>query len=275
MNTTSQELHTSQPSQNKEVAIQIFSNPQFGHIRTSIKNGEPLFCLYDVAAALGYSKPSKAVIDHCKGVTILETPTKGGIQRVKFGKEAEVYRLIMKSKTPRAEAFQDWVCEDVLPSIRQTGKYAIAEYHIPKSLSEALEFASKQAKTIEEQNVQLMLQAPEVLFAKAIGDSEDYSLVAELSKILHQEGVDIGEKRLYEWLRQNQFLCSKGSYRNQPTQRAMNIGLFRIVKEIITKPNGETKIATTTKLTSKGISYFTKKFLKKKNTLALAPTICE
>ena len=107
--------------------VKIFENAQFGQVRTAGTSDEPLFCLVDIARALEYSNPAKAVIDHCKGVTILETPTNGGIQKVKFGKESEVYRLIMKSNTEKAEAFQDWVCGEVLPSIRKSGGYIAAQ----------------------------------------------------------------------------------------------------------------------------------------------------
>lgn len=108
--------------------IQIFSNPTFGEIRTQMSaGGEPLFCLVDVAKALGYANPAKAVIDHCKGVTVLETPTNGGVQQIKYGKEGELYRLILKSNAPMAEAFQNWVCDEVLPSIRKQGGYMIAK----------------------------------------------------------------------------------------------------------------------------------------------------
>lgn len=104
--------------------IQIFNNPQFGEVRVAMtENGEPLFCLADVAKALGYSRPADAVSTHCKGVVILPTPTNGGVQQIKFGKEGDVYRLVMKSKLPDAEKFQDWVCDDVLPSIRKHGAY--------------------------------------------------------------------------------------------------------------------------------------------------------
>lgn len=104
--------------------IQIFQNEQFGQVRIAMnESNEPLFCLSDVAKALGYSNPAKAVIDHCKGVTVLETPTQSGVQPIKYGKESEVYRLTMKSKLPDAEKFQDWVCDEVLPSIRKHGGY--------------------------------------------------------------------------------------------------------------------------------------------------------
>lgn len=114
-----------------ENAIKIFENEEFGNIRVAMsEDNEPLFCLADVAKALGYSNPAKAVIDHCKGVTVLETPTENQhgatvMQKMKYGKEGEVYRLAMKSKLPDAEKFQDWVCGEVLPTIRKTGGYSV------------------------------------------------------------------------------------------------------------------------------------------------------
>lgn len=108
--------------------LQIFSNPTFGEIRTQMSaSGEPLFCLVDVAKALGYARPADAVSAHCKGVFILPTPTNGGVQQIKFGKEGELYRLILKSNTPMAESFQTWVCDEVLPSIRKQGGYMVAK----------------------------------------------------------------------------------------------------------------------------------------------------
>lgn len=99
--------------------IQIFKNESFGEVRVTEVNGEPMFCLVDVAKALGYARPADVASTHCKGVSILPTPTNRGTQQIKFGRESEVYRLVMKSKIPEAEKFQDWVCEDVLPSIRK------------------------------------------------------------------------------------------------------------------------------------------------------------
>ena len=109
-----------------EQAIQIFSNPQFGEIRTAGTADKPMFCASDVAKALGYANPAKAIIDHCKGVTVLETPTAGGLQQVKYISEPEVYRLIFKSNAPNAELFNSWLAEEVLPSIRKTGGYIAA-----------------------------------------------------------------------------------------------------------------------------------------------------
>jgi len=110
--------------------IQIFKNESFGEVRVTEVNGEPMFCLADVAKALEYTRPADAVAAHCKGVAVLPTPTYNQygaevIQQMKYGKESEVYRLIMKSKAKRAEEFQDWVCEEVLPTIRKTGSYSM------------------------------------------------------------------------------------------------------------------------------------------------------
>ena len=249
--------------------IQIFQNEQFGKVRITMnENDEPLFCLADVAKALGYSNPAKAVIDHCKGVTVLETPTQSGIQPIKYGKESEVYRLTMKSKLPNAEKFQDWVCDEVLPSIRKHGAYMTQET-LEKALTSpdflirlATNLKEEKQKRIEaEQKAELAEQtiksnAPKVLFADAVSTSQRSCLVAELAKILQQNGVNIGQNRLFAWMRENGYLCSKGQYYNQPTQKAMDLGLFELKQTTINKSDGSILVSTTTKVTGKGQVYF-------------------
>lgn len=256
--------------------IQIFPNEQFGKVRITMnENDEPLFCLADVAKALGYSNPAKAVIDHCKGVTVLETPTQSGIQPIKYGKESEVYRLTMKSKLPNAEKFQDWVCDEVLPSIRKHGAYMTQET-LEKALTSpdflirlATNLKEEKQKRIEaEQKAELAEQtiksnAPKVLFADAVSTSQRSCLVAELAKILQQNGVNIGQNRLFTWMRENGYLCSKGQYYNQPTQKSMDLGLFELKQTTINKPDGSILVSTTTKVTGKGQVYFVNKFLGK------------
>jgi len=256
--------------------IQIFQNEQFGKVRIAMnENEEPLFCLADVAKALGYSNPAKAVIDHCKGVTVLETPTQSGVQPIKYGKESEVYRLTMKSKLPNAEKFQDWVCDEVLPSIRKHGAYMTQET-LEKALTSpdflirlATNLKEEKQKRIEaEQKAELAEQtiksnAPKVLFADAVSTSQRSCLVAELAKILQQNGVNIGQNRLFTWMRENGYLCSKGQYYNQPTQKAMDLGLFELKQTTINKPDGSILVSTTTKVTGKGQVYFVNKFLGK------------
>lgn len=256
--------------------IQIFQNEQFGKVRITMnENDEPLFCLADVAKALGYSNPAKAVIDHCKGVTVLETPTQSGIQPIKYGKESEVYRLTMKSKLPNAEKFQDWVCDEVLPSIRKHGAYMTQET-LEKALTSpdflirlATNLKEEKQKRIEaEQKAELAEQtiksnALKVLFADAVSTSQRSCLVAELAKILQQNGVNIGQNRLFTWMRENGYLCSKGQYYNQPTQKSMDLGLFELKQTTINKPDGSILVSTTTKVTGKGQVYFVNKFLGK------------
>lgn len=249
--------------------IQIFQNEQFGKVRIAMnERNEPLFCLADVAKALGYSRPADAVNQHCKGVVILPTPTNGGVQDVKYGKESEVYRLTMKSKLPDAEKFQDWVCDEVLPSIRNHGAYMTNET-LEKALTSpdfliqlATNLKEEKQKRIEaEQKIQK--DAPKVLFADAVSTSQRSCLVAELAKILQQNGVNIGQNRLFSWMRENGYLCQKGDYYNQPTQKAMKLGLFELKKTSITKPDGSVLVTTTTKVTGKGQIYFVEKFLGK------------
>ena len=269
--------------------IQIFQNEQFGKVRIAMnENEEPLFCLADVAKALGYNRPADAVSQHCKGVVILPTPTNGGVQEMKYGKESEVYRLTMKSKLPDAEKFQDWVCDEVLPSIRKHGAYMTQET-LEKALTspdfliqlatnlkeekqkriEAEQKAELKQKRIEaEQKAELAEQtiksnAPKVLFADAVSTSQRSCLVAELAKILQQNGVNIGQNRLFAWMRENGYLCSKGQYYNQPTQKAMDLGLFELKQTTINKPDGSILVSTTTKVTGKGQVYFVNKFLGK------------
>lgn len=136
--------------------IQLFNSPQFGEIRTAGTPDKPLFCAVDIARALGYSNPAKAVIDHCKGVTVLETPTKGGLQQVKYISEPDMYRLIFKSSAPNAEQFNSWVSEEVLPQIRKTGGYipARAEDTPEEIMAKAVLVAQK---TIEEQKQRLQM----------------------------------------------------------------------------------------------------------------------
>lgn len=132
---------------------------------------------------------------------------------------------------------------------------------IPQTFAEALRLAANQAEQIEAQQKQLEAQAPKVLFAQSVETSSSSILVGELAKLMKQNGVDIGEKRLFVWLRENEYLCSYGSRYNQPTQKAMDLGLFEMKKTSITKPNGDVMVATTTKVTGKGQVYFINKFL--------------
>lgn len=134
---------------------------------------------------------------------------------------------------------------------------------VPHSFSEALMLAAKQQEQIEEQQKKIKQDAPKVLFADAVATSQRSCLVSELAKIIQQNGVNIGQNRLFQWLRDNGYLCAKGQYYNQPTQRAMEMGLFEIKQTTINKPDGSILVTTTTKVSGKGQVYFVNKFLQK------------
>lgn len=250
--------------------IQIFNNEQFGEIRTVVnESGDPLFCASDVAKALGYARPADAVADHCKGVSILPTPTNGGVQQVKFIKEADVYRLVMKSKAPNAEMFQDWVCEEVLPSIRKHGGYLVTksedtpEMIMARAVLVAQATIEKQSKLLAEKEAKIEADAPKVLFAEAVETSDSVCLVGELAKILKQNGVtNMGQNRLYKWLRSHCYLGNKGDNYNLPTQKAMNLGVFKVIKgRRIDRHTGGVVVTRTAKVTTKGLKYFINKFI--------------
>lgn len=232
--------------------IQIFNNPQFGEIRVQqSENGEPLFCAVDVAKALGYSNPSKAVIDHCKGVTVLETPTTNQwgaevIQNIKYVKESDVYRLVMKSKAPNAEKFQDWVCEEVLPSIRKTGIYSIKGFQTPKTFADALLLAYNQQKEIEEKTLLLEAQAPKVGYYDDVMMSESTMTTTQVAKTLGRSG---------QWLNRQLKSCGLIFFQSgqwlvkSPYDRC---GLHKVRTSTYTKSDGLTASKSSTVWTEKG-----------------------
>lgn len=154
--------------------LRVFRNEKFGEVRVSDIDGRPMFAATDVAKALGYSNPAKAVIDHCKGVSILGTPTKGGVQNIKYIPESDVYRLVMRSKLPSAEQFQDWVCDEVLPAIRKSGGYIVAkqddtpEIIMARALMVANETIERYKSQVSELERQKELDSPKVKFAEAV-----------------------------------------------------------------------------------------------------------
>ena len=246
--------------------IQIFNNPDFGEVRTMEENGAVLFCGSDVAKALGYSNPSKALSDHCKGVTKRYTPTNSGTQEMSFIPESDLYRLVFSSKLPTAEKFTDWVTSEVLPTIRRHGLYATPDT-VEKMLADP-DTTIKLLETIkQERAARLALEAqaeadkPKVLFADAVSASHTSILVGDLAKLLRQNGVEIGQNRLFSFLREKGYLCSQGERYNLPTQRSMDRGWFQVKETTINQPNGSVRITRTVKVTGKGQQYFINLFL--------------
>lgn len=242
--------------------LQVFRNEQFGEVRTIEEGGKILFCGSDCAKALGYTNPSKALGDHCKGVTKRYTLTAGGKQAVSFIPEGDLYRLITHSKLPAAEKFESWVFDEVLPSIRKHGGYIAGQEIMSDDelMAKALLMAHSK---IEEREKQIKEMTPKAIFADAVAASHTSILVGELAKLLKQNGINTGQNRLFQWMRDKKYLISrKGSDYNMPTQRAMEMGLFEIKETAVTHSDGHTSVNKTVKVTGKGQQYFINKFME-------------
>lgn len=253
--------------------LQIFNNNQFGEIRTIGEGDKIFFCGADVAKALGYTNPSKALTDHCRCVTKRYIPHPQAPDKeieMSFIPEGDVYRLITHSKLPTAEKFESWVFDEVLPSIRKHGMYAtpttieqmIADPANAIKVFSALKQEQERRKELE---ATVEHNAPKVLFAEAVQASHDSCLVGQLAKMIRQNGKPIGANRMFAWLRDNGWLCKKGENWNMPTQKAMEAGYFEIKETVIANPDGSTRITRTPKVTGKGQIYFINWFLRGEN----------
>lgn len=240
--------------------IRQFDNTEFGALRV-VKDdqGEPWFVAKDVCNALdlGRQQDSTRYLDSDeKGECLVDTAS--GKQRMVTVNEPGLYSLIMRSRKPEAKAFQRWVTHEVLPAIRKDGGYMVARDETPEeTMARALLIAQS---TIERQTAQIAELKPKALFADAAAASDGTCLIGELAKMLRQSGVDLGQNRLFEVLREQGFLGKSGSNRNVPTQRAMEMGLFRIKETAITHSDGHVTISRTPKVTGKGQVYFLKRF---------------
>lgn len=248
--------------------LQIFKNAEFGEIRTVEVEGKPYFVANDVAKALGYVETAKAIRTHCKGVSEMDIPSNGGIQKMKVIPEGDIYRLVIKSHLPNAEKFETWVFDEVLPSIRKTGGYIAGQETMTDDelLANAVLVAQRKIaerdKVIQQQEEKIEEMKPKAIFADAVSASETSILIGDLAKLLRQNGVEIGQKRLFEWLRNNGYLIKrKGSDWNMPTQRSMEMGLFEIKETHHIDGNGCNITKRTPKTTGKGQVYFINKFL--------------
>ena len=199
--------------------VQIFDNPQFGQIRTAGTAENPLFCAVDVARALGYANPSKAVIDHCKGVTVLETPTNGGVQNMKYIAEPEVYRLIFKSNAPNAEKFNSWLAEDVLPSIRKTGSYSIqnlSRKELALMVIQAEEENERLSLENKQQAEKIKTDAPKVSYFEAFMQAAHGSKSVGIREVVKQAHIK-SEKKFIQWMQDRRILFrQKKDNRLQP-----------------------------------------------------------
>lgn len=268
-------------------AIQTFTNANGYTLRTVTDNDTVYFVGKDVAEMLGYANTKDAISKHCRGVAkrypIVDAL--GRTQEVRVITEPDFYRLVVNSKLPAAQEYEKWVFEEVLPAIRKSGAYVVTtgqetqEELIARALIAANEAMNRQKErlaaleaktneqalelaqqdiTIKEQQLALEVAAPKTLFADAVAQSDTCILIGELAKLLRQNGVEIGQNRLWKWMRENHYICKNS---NNPTQRSMEKGLFRVVERSVIAGDGLTRAVFTTKVTGKGQQYFINLFL--------------
>lgn len=249
--------------------LQIFDSPDFGQIRTIQQNGEPWFVGKDVADILGYQNGSRDVNRHVdeddrqnyqngtfesnRGLTIIN--------------ESGLYSLILSSKMPKAKEFKRWVTSEVIPAIRKTGGYIAGSENMTdaeimaKAVLVAQSTIRQRDQRIKELESDVAAAKPKVLFADAVSASDSTILIGDLAKILKQNGHPIGQKRLFCWMREQGYLIKRaGADYNSLTQRAMEMGLFKIKETAISHSDGHVSVSKTTKVTGKGQQYFINKF---------------
>lgn len=247
--------------------LEFFKNEEFGKIRTALINNEPYFNLKDVCNILEIKN-----VSDCKsrlkkdGVATTEViDSLGRTQEANFIDESNLYKVIFQSRKPQAEAFTDWVTSEVLPTILKHGAYMTDEkafdvLHNTGGLADLLQQAAEQLK---QKDIQIERMKPKELFADAVASSKNSILIGELAKLIKANGYDIGQNKLFSWMREHGYLMKSGEAYNQPTQKSMELGLMEIKKSIINNPDGSTITTATTKITGKGQIYFVNKFCKK------------
>ena len=283
--------------------LQLIQNEQF-KVRKTDYNGQTWFVGRDVAAILGYANNRKAILDHVEEDDRLTTEvnTPKGIRSTIVINEIGVYSLVLGSKLPEAKSFKRWICGEVIPSIRRTGAYMTDETLArvqadPTALQEltakleeerakhieTLKLVGQHEQTIKEKdalierkNAYFARNKPRIDFAKAVYENKTAILVGEMAKLLNQNGIDIGQNRFFQWLRENGYLQStEGQMWNVPYQKCIESGLFIIKESIAKAKDGSEIISRTPMVTGKGQRYFISKFLETKDAEALAAITAE
>lgn len=253
-----------------ENKLEVFTNSEFGTVRTLTIDNEPYFVGKDVAEILGYAKTRNAIATHVDDEDKKDAPIQGdlgGTQLMTLINESGLYSLILSSKLPNAKKFKRWVTAEILPSIRKHGAYMT-----PDTLEKALynpDFLIRLATELKDTQAHVKhLEAkidndkPKVIFADAVSTSKSSILVGELAKIIKQNGVNIGQNRLFAWLRDNGYLIKrKGTDYNMPTQYSMDLQFFEVKETEVTHADGHITVSKTPKVTGKGQQYFINKFL--------------
>lgn len=250
-------------------AIKIFENDRFGEVRVAGTSENPLFCLADVCKILGLRVDAVQSRLTDAPIRIGVTDSIGREQQMNFVNEKNLYKVIMRSDKPQAEPFQDWVCGEVLPSIRKHGAYMTNDT-LEKALASpdfliqlATNLKEEQRKRIEAER-KVTEAAPAVAFTNAVQSANSSCLIGELAKLIAQNGYSIGEKRLFAWMRDNGYLGKHGERYNIPNQQYVEQGLFELKKGVRSGDNGVLHTTITPKVTGKGQVCFVNKFLGNK-----------
>lgn len=241
-------------------SVQIFNNERFGRVRVAMTGDKPMFWANDVAKALGYANPRDAISKHCKGVVKRDTPTTSGNQQVSYIPESDVYRLVMRSKLPQAEQFQDWVCDEVLPAIRKTGGYMVAkvddtpEMIMARAVLVANETINRQKQQLEQAEKKVAALTPKAELMDKVLDTDQKIDVGQSAKIL---GLPFGRNTLFQKLREKGiFFCN----RNEPKQEYINRGYFELKEKFIERNSHDGFTVIKILVTQKGLDFIARLF---------------
>lgn len=247
--------------------LEVF-NYENSSVRVVMINKEPWFVVRDVIGHLGLGNVTEAMrrLDEDEFSSTEVTDSLGRAQETYVVNEPGLYNLILGSRKQEAKRFKRWVTHEVLPSIRNHGMYATpqaieAMLQDPDTMIQTLQALKAEREQRQALERQVELDKPRVLFSQAVESSEDSILIGDLAKILRQNGIDVGQNRLFQWMRNNGYLIKSGASRNMPTQYSMERGWFEVQQRVIQVPNGEPKVRTTTKVTGKGQLYFVNRFM--------------
>ena len=249
--------------------IQIFNSSEFGEIRTVSIGGEAWFVAKDISDKLGYAQTSnmmKRIDAEDSKSSVLD----GMNMKSLLINESGLYSAILGSKLESAKRFKHWVTSEVLPSIRKNGGYIAGQENmtddelLEKAVLVAQKKIAERDKIIEQQRQKLEADKPKTIFADAVSASHTSILIGDLAKLICQNGYQIGQKRLFQWMRDNGYLIKSGSSYNMPTQRYVEQGLLEVKESNVQNPDGSVRITRTTKVTGKGQVYFVNKFLAEK-----------
>ncbi len=244
-------------------------NFEGNQVRTLLIDQKPYFVGKDIAEVLGYSDSSSAVSkrvdDEDKTTLLLRQDGSNYKSKTTVINESGMYSLILASKLPSSRKFKHWVTSEVLPAIRKNGAYLTNKkaYDITHNKDALADLLLQAGDQLKQKDLVIEEMRPKALFADSVAASHSTILIGELAKVLRGNGVDIGANRLFQWLRQHGYLINrKGTDWNMPTQRAMDLGLFKIKESSISHADGSISVSKTTKVTGKGQQYFVNKFLK-------------